>query len=110
MSIVTALQEFSYGVKIIKPVMNESVPREERRKALCGMIDGLSDDTFKRGVIINRIFKMNMIDMSEVISCQYDKAEAQVEGILGWLPRMRQHKDKLTKEVEKHRKQYKLNG
>jgi len=109
MSLFSALQEFTYAANILSPLLVPSVTREERRKALNVVINELSDDTFKRGVIINRMLKMNMIDMSEGISKQYNNAEAQVEGIISWMPRMKQHRDKLKKAVVKHRKEYKLN-
>ena len=39
---------------------------------------------------------------------KFANTEVQVNSILSWLPRMVYHKDKLTKEVGKHRKQYGL--
>ena len=108
MSIISALQEFSYAVKVISPIMQPSVPRAERRKALCKMIDELSEDTFKRGIIISRIFKMNMIDMSEGICSKYNDTKLQTDAVIEWLPRVKQHRKKLYKAVENARKSYGL--
>ena len=39
---------------------------------------------------------------------EYQDLDAQVKGILSWLPRMRQHRDKLAKKVKGNRRKYRL--
>lgn len=108
MSIFGALQEFSQAVQVLNPIMQPSVPRTQRRKTLNAVLNELSEDTFNRGAIGKRIVKMNMIDMSEEISKKYVNADAQVDGVISWLPRMKVHRDRLLKEVSKRRKKYGL--
>lgn len=108
MSIISAIREFAMAAQILSTVMVPNVPREERRKALNTILGELSEDTFKRGVIADRILKMNMIDMGEEISKQHEDTESQVEGILSWLPRMKLHRDRLKDKVKRHRKKYGL--
>ncbi len=102
-----ALQEFGMMAKLIQPVMEDSkLGRDEKRKALSGLTNMLSDKTFANSLVVDQIMKI--INMKEDVCKEYEDTEAQVEGILSWLSRMRQYRDKLKKEVEKHRGQYKL--
>jgi F0F1-type ATP synthase delta subunit len=103
-----ALQEFSLIAQSIKPVMTDpKVSRKDKRKTLSDMCDSLSEPTFNNGQVIKMI--MQIINMKEDVCKEYSDTIAQVNGILGWLPRMAIHRKELTKEVEKHRKQFKLN-
>lgn len=107
MSIFSALQELSVLSQAILPTMTDpKVPRTEKRKTLCVMVDGLSEKTFKSKYIAKQI--MGIINMKEDVCKEYGSTEAQVDGICGWCPRMKEHRDLLVKEVTRHRKQYGL--
>ncbi len=107
MSIFSAMQELGISLRAIQPIMTDAKElREKKRRTLNMMVNELSEDTFKRGFVINQI--MPIINMKEEICKEYTDTEGQVEGILRWLPRMRKHQDKLKKEVNKHRKKFGL--
>lgn len=102
-----AVSELGVFLKPIQPTMTDpKVSREEKRTTLNIMVETLSDKTFKNGVVATQI--MQIINMKEDVSKEYPDTESQVKGILSWLPRMEYHKDKLTKEVARHRKLYGL--
>jgi hypothetical protein len=107
-SYIDAANELSWGSALIDKDMKPNVPREERRKVLCGMIDGLSENTFNRPLMIKRIFKMKMIDFSEAMSNKYKTVDEQVEGVLSWLPRFKQHRELLKQEIIKYRNKFGL--
>lgn len=99
--------ELKFALEAIKPIMIDSeVSREDKRKTLNMMVNELSEGTFKLTPVAEQI--MEIINMKEEVCKEYSDTESQVEGILSWLPRMRQHRDVLKKEVGKHRKEYKL--
>ena len=107
MSIITAWAEFGIAARIIVPTMTDAkLKRSTKRKTLCAMVNELTEDTFKHGVIAKQIMKI--INMKEDVCKEYHSTDAQVKGILSWLPRMELHRDKLTKTVEKYRKEYGL--
>lgn len=98
-----ASQELQYGLQAIQPTMTDpNVPREEKRRTLSAMVEELSEDTFKLEPVADQI--MIIINMEEEVCREYDDTDSQVEGILSWLPRMAKHRERLTKEVQKHRK------
>ena len=101
------VNEFKLMTEAILPVMSDaSVSRIAKRKTLCEMADNLSEDTFKHKEIAGQI--MEIINMKEDVCKEYIDAEAQVNGILSWIPRMGQHRKLLKNEVIKHRKHYGL--
>ena len=103
-----ALSEWGNIAKAILPIMTDATASvEEKRKALNMAINELSEKSFNNQIVVNQI--MTIINMKEQTCRMYSNTEAQVKGILSWLPRMEKHKDILTKEVKKHRKQYGLN-
>jgi hypothetical protein len=102
------VNEFKLMAEAILPVMTDaSVSRSAKRKTLSDMVDNLSEDTFKHKEIAEQI--MEIINMKEDVCKEYVDAEAQVCGILSWIPRMEQHRTLLKNEVIKHRKHYGLN-
>lgn len=103
-----SLQEFSLLAQSIKPIMTDpAVSREEKRKALSGLCNTLSEPAFNNGIVVKQI--MTIINMKEDVCKEYPDTITQVNGILAWCPRMAIHRKDLTKEAEKHRKQYGLN-
>ena len=101
------LQEFRFALNLIAPVMsNPEETREEKRATLNILVQELSDSAFKLKPIIEQI--MTIINMKEDVCLEYPDSEAQTDGILGWLPRMKEHRELLLSEVTKHRKAYKL--
>ena len=106
-SLPMAWSEFGIAAKVLLPTMtNPKLKRSTKRKELSAMVNALTDDTFKHGVIAKQIMKI--INMKEDVCKEYHSTDAQVQGILSWLPRMELHRDKLTKTVEKYRKEYGL--
>jgi hypothetical protein len=101
------VNEFKLMAEAILPVMiDASISRTAKRKTLCEMVDNLSEDTFKHKEIAEQIIKI--INMKEDVCKEYVDAEAQVNGILSWLPRMEKHRELLKSEVIKNRKRYGL--
>lgn len=101
------MQEFRVGLQAIAPIMTDpDETREAKRSALNMMVNELSDKAFSLKPIVVQIF--TIINMKEDVCREYADSEAQVEGILGWLPRMREHHDMLLAEVRKHRHEYQL--
>ncbi len=100
-------QEFRNALQAIAPIMTDlQETREVKRRTLCMMVDELSENTFKLKPIAEQI--MTIINMQEEVCREYLDSEKQTDGILGWLPRMKVHRDTLLKEVQKHRKEYGL--
>lgn len=101
------LQELRIGLQAIAPVMTDpNEPRERKREALNAVVRELSDKAFVLQPVVKQI--MTIINMKKEVCEEYLDSESQAEGILGWLPRMREHRGMLLKEVKKHRKQYGL--
>jgi hypothetical protein len=93
--------------RAILPIMTDAeVSRDTKRKTLNTLVIELSDRTFANGMVAKQI--MEIINMKEEVCKEYDDTNAQVVGILSWLPRMSVHRDKLAEEVKKHRKSYGL--
>ena len=107
LNIEGSMREFSLACQVILPIMKDpKEPREEKRKVLCMMVDQLSENTFNRGIIIKQI--MTIINMKEDECKNFDDTKAQVDSIIGWLPRMSSKRKALEKNVGKHRKKYGL--
>jgi len=101
------MQELGLLSRAILPIMKDpETSTEDKLKVLCLMVDELTEGTFKRGYIAKKI--MVIINMKEEVCKEYEDAESQADGILAWLPRMKQHRDSLLKEVKKNRKQFGL--
>lgn len=102
-----ALQEFGVMARTIEKTMTDSkVSRKDKRAALSGMVNTLSESTFNNPQVLKMI--MQIINMKEDVCKEYPDTISQVNGVLGWCPRMAIHRKELTKEVEKHRKKYGL--
>jgi len=100
-------QEFSLALQAIQPIMTDSnASREEKRNTLNMMVNELSDSTFKMKPIAEQI--LTIINMKEDVCKEYADSEAQTDGILEWLPRMKEYRGLLLEEVQRHRKQYGL--
>jgi hypothetical protein len=103
-----AAQEFSLSLQAIQPVMTDlKASREDKRMTLNAMVNQLSENTFKLKPIAEQV--MTIINMKEEVCREYLDSEAQVEGILAWLPRFKEHREMLLGEVKRQRKQWKQN-
>ncbi len=99
--------ELRFALYAILPVMTDpNIPRDGKRQTLSMMVDELSEETFKLKPVAEQI--MTIINMKEDVCKEYPDSESQVNGILEWLPRFKQHRDLLLKEVKNHRRQYGL--
>ena len=99
--------EFRFALNAIQPIMTDSeVSRDAKRKTLSMLADELSEKTFKLKPVARMI--MTIINMKEEVCREYADSESQMEGILGWLPRFKEHRDMLLQEVKHHRKNYRL--
>lgn len=104
MGFMSSAAEFGNASRAILPIMKDPKSTlRKKRSALNMMVNELTDGTFKSGFVIKQI--MTIINMKEEVCREYKDTKAQVDSILGWLPRMKQHRKKLEKEVGKHRKQ-----
>lgn len=102
-----AMQEFSLLLQVIRPIMvDPQETREQKRETLNMMVNELSEKTFKLKPVAEQI--MTIINMKEDVCREYPDSEAQVDGILGWLPRMGEHRKMLLEEVKRHRIEYEL--
>ena len=99
--------EFRFALNAIQPIMTDpEVLRDEKRKTLSMMANELSEKTFKLKPVARMI--MTIINMKEDVCQEYTDSEEQTEGILGWLPRFKEHRGMLLQEVKRHRKDYGL--
>jgi len=99
--------ELTFKWNTIQPLMtDEKQSRETKRKILCGMVDSLSDKTFNLEPIAEKI--ITVINMKEDVCKEYPNSEAQVKGILEWLPRIIKYRGMLLDKVKNNRKQYGL--
>lgn len=106
-SIQEIQQEFLQGALKIQPVLiNPFKSKEKKREALCGFVDGLHKDTFVQ--FIPQITEM--INMKKDVCKEYADSKAQVEGILKWLPRMKDFEDLLLEVVKQHRQKHGFNN
>lgn len=102
-----AVQELSMALQVIRPMMvDPDVSREEKRGVLNVMVNELSEKTFKLKPVAQQI--MTIINMKKEVCEEYPDAEAQVEGVLSWLPRFSEHRDILLNEVKRNRKEFGL--
>jgi hypothetical protein len=102
-----ALTEMGNCAKAILPTMTDpTVSKEDKRITLNTMVNELSDGCFRHGVIADQI--MIIINMQEEECKKFPNTKAQVDSILVWLPRMKQHQDRLTKKVAQNRKSFGL--
>lgn len=102
-----ALIEYSEKFRPVQmALLNPSLARETKRKMINQAVNSLSPTTFNSKAIVNSIIRR--IDMKESVSGQYKSVEGQVDGILIWLPRIKQRRDMLEKAVRKNRKKYGL--
>lgn len=100
-------QEFSLCLQAIHSIMTDpKASRDEKRQVLNTMANELSEKAFKLKPIAEQI--MTIINMTEEVCQEYTDSEEQTEGILGWLPRMKEHRGLLLAEVKRHRKEYGL--
>lgn len=97
-------QELSLALQSVQNIMTDSkASRTEKRKTLRMVVDGLSEKTFNSKFVAKQI--ITVINMKEDVSKEYQNTESQVQSILGWLPRMKQHRGLLVTAVTKNRKQ-----
>ncbi len=102
-----ATQEFRFALQVIQPIMTDPVAsREEKRETLNMMVNELSESTLKLKPVVEQI--MTIINMKEDVCKEYPDSETQTEGILVWLPRMKEHRAMLLEAVKKGRKSYRL--
>ena len=102
-----AAQEFSLSLQAIQSIMTDAeATREEKREVLNIMVNDLSEGAFKLKPVAEQI--MTIINMKKEVCEEYTDSEAQLWGILGWLPRFKQHQQLLLNEVKRHRKEYGL--
>lgn len=101
------VQEFRNALQSIQPIMvDPKASRDEKRKTLCMMVNELSENVFKLKPIAEQI--MTIINIKEEVCREYADSEVQVEGILGWLPRMAKYRGMLLEEVRAKRISYRL--
>ena len=102
-SLESMQQEFLRGsLKMQATMVNPFKSRETKRKTLCEFIDSLSKETFEQ--FIPEI--MVIINMKKDVCKEYADSQAQVAGILAWLPRMKAFKDMLHEVVKQHRQKH----
>ena len=91
-------------LKIQFTMLSSRSSRDEKRKTFCKAVDGLSEGAFSTNIpnIIEIINKKK--DICEV----YENSETQVDGILEWLPRMKEYRELLTLYIQKERHKYGL--
>ncbi len=100
-------QEFSFGCQAILHIMsNPQETRNSKREALNMMVNELSEKTFKLLPVIEQV--ITIINMKQDVCEEYTDSESQTDGILEWLPRMKNYRGVLFKEVKKHRGNYQL--
>lgn len=102
------VHEFSLACQVILPIMAD--PKETRdikRATLNMMVSELSDKTFSLKSVAKQI--MTIINMKQDACEEYVDSNAQTDGILEWLPRMKEHRGILLEEVKRHREEYRLN-
>lgn len=103
-----AMQEFSLILQAIQPVMTDpQETRDTKRGTLSMAVDLLSESTFKLKPVAEQI--MGIINMKEEVCREYLDSESQTDGILEWLPRMKEYRKMLLEEVKGSRKSFGLN-
>ena len=101
------LREFSFALDAIKGIMTDpQETRDKKREVLNMMVNELTEKTFKLLPVIEQI--TTIINMKKDVCIEYADSESQTDGILEWLPRMKDYRDILFKEVQKHRSDYLL--
>ncbi len=101
------LSEFKFAVDAIAPIMTDpQETRDKKRATLNMMVNELTERTFKLLPIAEQI--MDIINMKQDVCMEYADSESQTDGILKWLPRMKEFRDILSEEVKKHRGIYQL--
>jgi hypothetical protein len=92
---------------VILPVMTDAkISRTAKRKTLSDAVEQMPEKVFANNLIANQV--MTIINMKEDVCKEYPNAEAQVNGILSWIPKMELHRKMLEKQVIKNRKKYGL--
>jgi len=97
--------EFGKGAaKILGVMLNPFVSKKKKRETLCKFVEGLSEDTFNA----YPLQVIEVINKKEKVCKEYTDSEAQVDGILEWLPRMKNHRELLVAVIREHRIKYRL--
>ncbi len=97
--------EFGSAMMHLLPIMkNPFKSKEAKRKALNDTVNKLSQETF-------HCYPMQIIEVinkGEGVCKEYEDTEAQVNGVLMWLPRMKEHRELLHEAIKLRRKEYGL--
>lgn len=102
-----ALSEFGNMANAIKPaMMDTTLSRDDKRALLNEGVNELSEKTFKNKIVAEQI--LIIVNMKEDVCKEYPNTEAQVQGVLEWLPRMSEHRELLTTKVRKARNSFGL--
>ena len=97
--------EFMRAVLGISSIMlDDKITREDKRKTLCKAVEELSEDAFVK--YIPEIIVI--INKKRDVSSEYEDSEKQLEGVLEWLPRMRQFSEMLLEIIKERRKRFGL--
>jgi len=95
--------EFAKGaIKIYGIMINPFIPKKKKRETLCKFVEGLSEDTFNA----YPLHVIEVINKKEKVCKEYADSEAQADGVLEWLPRMKNHRERLVAVIKEHRIKY----
>ncbi len=90
----------------IQLTMNRSKSSDGRRKALCVAVDGLSEIAY----VMHVPQIIEIINKKKDVCQEYVDTEAQVKGIIEWLPRIVSHEAMLYEIIKERRLKYNLKG
>ncbi len=97
-------QEFIGFLKKVQEVSRSPLTQGEKRAKYGGLVDTLSEATY-----IQHFMDIMSIVQKSKDECQpYKNSEAQVDNILGWLPRLKDRCELVLLVIQERRKKYKL--
>jgi hypothetical protein len=98
------LQGLIYAWSVYKKGNTDT--RAKQRETFSLLLNQLTEETFQKEEVAMAI--IGMINMLEDVCKEYENADAQVNGIISFLPRMEYWRVKLEEVVKESRQKYNL--
>jgi hypothetical protein len=96
--------DFQKWLQQVHDMSKQELTREEKRKKLCEYLNELNEDVY----IVNFPHIVAIIQKSKDNCKPFKNSREQVDDILSWLPRLKDHEELLLLYIQERRKKYGL--
>lgn len=94
----------SFAFEVAKISNNPFISKGKKKKLFCEKLDALDEGAY----IQNFPQILEAVQSSRKGCEQFDDSEAQVNNIMEWLPRLKDHRELVVLIIQERRKKYKL--